>query len=633
MLTAAICLWRVALSVGQDTATVRLQGVEVVASRVDLSSVGKHTDRLDSTAWKDRYAPDLATLLALQTPLFVRSYGSGSLATLGIRGSSSAHTQVLWNGVPLRNPMLGLTDLALIPSGLLDHASVHYGGHGAAFGSGAMGGLVDIGSRIRRDADRIEVSGAAGSWGTWIGGIRLDYGSRTLRLSTRYVYQHADNDYKYRINRDLPPRVQVHHALDHHAFWQEALLGLGRAGEIKAGVWYQYADRQIPPTSVQNISRSAQQDENLRALLQWRKEAGSGSWELRTAYLDERIDFQDSLILLYTTNRFRTWIAEASTLQVVGERLRLSGGLYVEHVIASSANYLRDRERGQQAAYASARLRTGKWIWRAQVREERTARSWSPLLWDLGMEWEVTERISVKSSLSRNYRVPTINDLSWRPGGNPDLLPESGYSWEAGIALQQVAGSNTWKGSLTGYAREVHDWILWLPPVPDVRDYWSPVNIAKVRARGLETRLGYGHRFGRLGVAIDLGMDLTWSTLSEPVSDLGLSKGDQMLYVPVENVLANLQLELRGFFLVYRHHWFGSAPGINEAIRAGDVGTANLGYRIRGGRVDGSVYLQVDNVWDVPYRYIERRPMPGRGWRLGVRCGWNARNRNAGSNE
>jgi len=29
--------------------------------------------------------------------------------------------------------------------------------------------------------------------------------------------------------------------------------------------------------------------------------------------------------------------------------------------------------------------------------------------------------------------------------------------------------------------------------------------------------------------------------------------------------------------------------------------------------------LQVDNIWDVPYRMIERRPMPGRGFELGLK--------------
>src|SRR5687768_7906432 len=91
-----------------------LKEVEVTAQRIDLTDIGKHSDHLDTTAIEIHQHEDLASLLSSQTPLFVRSYGAGTLATLGIRGGGAAHTQILWNGTPLRNPMIGLLDLSLI---------------------------------------------------------------------------------------------------------------------------------------------------------------------------------------------------------------------------------------------------------------------------------------------------------------------------------------------------------------------------------------------------------------------------------------------------------------------------------------------------------------------------------------
>src|SRR5687768_7382051 len=117
-----------------------LNEVEVFAQRINLTDIGKHTDRIDSQLMSVKHHENLSSLLSSNTPLFIRSYGSGTLATLGIRGGSASHTQILWNGIPLRNPMLGLVDLALIPTAIIDQAAIHYGGHGAAFGSGAVGG-------------------------------------------------------------------------------------------------------------------------------------------------------------------------------------------------------------------------------------------------------------------------------------------------------------------------------------------------------------------------------------------------------------------------------------------------------------------------------------------------------------
>ena len=85
-----------------------LKEVEVTAERIDLTDIGKHTDQIDSSILLVKHYQNLATALAMETPLYVRSYGAGTLATLGIRGGSASHTQILWNGIPLRNPMVGL---------------------------------------------------------------------------------------------------------------------------------------------------------------------------------------------------------------------------------------------------------------------------------------------------------------------------------------------------------------------------------------------------------------------------------------------------------------------------------------------------------------------------------------------
>ena len=96
-----------------------LQQVEVSAQRINLTDIGKHTETLDSASISLKHYESLAGLLRINTPLYVRSYGAGTLSTLGIRGGGAAHTQILWNGIPLRNPMVGLVDLALIPSVLM----------------------------------------------------------------------------------------------------------------------------------------------------------------------------------------------------------------------------------------------------------------------------------------------------------------------------------------------------------------------------------------------------------------------------------------------------------------------------------------------------------------------------------
>jgi hypothetical protein len=69
----------------------------------------------------------------------------------------------------------------------------------------------------------------------------------------------------------------------------------------------------------------------------------------------------------------------------------------------------------------------------------------------------------------------------------------------------------------------------------------------------------------------------------------------------------------------YIHHWFGSSTGINDDIEAGGFGSAGLSHQFERSKIKEALFLQVENVWNVPYRVIERRPMPGRTFTAGIK--------------
>ena len=596
-----------------------LKEVEVTAERIDLTDIGKHTDQIDSNILSVKHYQNLASVLAMETPLYVRSYGAGTLSTLGIRGGSAAHTQILWNGIPIRNPMVGLQDLSLIPASLFDQASIHYGGHGAAFGSGAVGGLISILNSPVSSSNGLSLHLGGGSWGLKVGEIKLDYGFKALRLSSRLFSHQAENNYRYKLGPDLPERNQVHNEIKNQGFLQEATYTLNEKQWLTGRLWFQYADRQIPPTSTQNVSQAAQQDKLLRTSLQWNYAGQKFHWQLKSAWLDETVDFQDTMILLYTHNRFQTWLAEGETSFDLNESISVAGGVYTEISTGASENYIDEISRSQSAIYSSIRFIVKDWLWRFQARQEVTDGAWSPLLLDLSTEWYVVKQLTLKTSLSKNYRVPTLNDLHWRPGGNPDLVPEEGWTAEAGVHYKYSKQNFNITASLTGYNRNIDQWIMWMPPVKDLREYWSPINIAEVRSRGLETRASQGWPIGQCNFIVNGGLDLTWSTFETSIPEFQIEEGEQLFYVPVENVVAGINMQFRRLTGYYQHHWFGPSSGINDQIKAANIGSAGIsaGFEMR--KVRGSLYLQADNVWNVPYRMVERRPMPGRSFSGGVK--------------
>ena len=516
--------------------------------------------------------------------------------------------------------MIGLVDLALIPSVFIDEASVHYGGHGAAFGSGAVGGLISLSNETISDVNSLSIKYALGSWDSRVAELTSSYGFKKVRLSTRLFSHYAENNYRYRLNEDLPEQNQVHHQLTHYGVLQEAAWSIDEHRQLSAKLWYDHADREIPPTSTQTTSKSSQQDDNLRITLQWNNFGEKFNWQIKTAFLDEAIDYQDSLIRLYTHNQFQTWLAEAQTSLAISNALSLTGGLYTEAVNANSANYEEGTSRHQHAAFTSLRYIWRDWLWRLQMREEVTDGEWSPLLVDLSTEWSLKNHMTIKSSLSRNYRTPTLNDLHWEPGGNPELMPEQGWTFEMGLHYATPGKKPFITSSLTGYTRTIQQWIMWMPPVKDLRNYWTPINVSEVHSRGLEAR-GDVKIVQKEGwtFSANAGLDLTWSTFGDDLLEFMIMEGDQVFYVPVENVLAGIRITHPHWTAFYYHHWYGSSTGINDSVDAGNLGAAGASYIFTGKEIGGTLYLQADNIWNVPYRLIERRPMPGRSITFGVK--------------
>ncbi|HUR31944.1 MAG TPA: TonB-dependent receptor [Saprospiraceae bacterium] len=596
-----------------------LNEIQVTAQRIDLTDIGKHSEHLDSVALVLHQNENLASLLSAQTPLFVRSNGVGTLATLGIRGGGASHTQILWNGIPLRNPMIGLLDLSLIPVAFIDEATIHYGGHGAAFGSGAVGGLISVSNEKIKSDDAIELMTSIGSWGTRAGQLQLDYGFKNIRMSSRFFAQNAQNDFCYRLSKDLPEKNQVHHELSNRGFLQEIYFPLTQHQSLTARLWLQNADRQIPPTSTQTYSGAAQQDKYLRTSLQWNRQGQKAQWQIKSAWLDEIIDYQDTLILLYTHNQFKTWLVEGETSFRLSEKIQLTGGAYYEIAKGESANYFEELSRNQTAFFSSIRLVSGNINWRIQAREELTEKLWSPLLFDLSAEWSILKQMIFKTSFSRNYRAPTLNDLHWAPGGNPELIPENGWTYETGLHYHINKSAIKWISSLTYYRRIINDWIMWMPPVKGISDFWSPINVAQVKSDGIETRSRLSWNKEDLTVDFNLGLDLTWSTFATPLVEFNIEAGEQLFYVPVENLLTGLNVNFGQWMLTYDHHWFGDANGINDPIKAFNIGNGSLGYIFSGNKYNCTLFLKADNLWDVPYRIIERRPMPGRGYSASVK--------------
>jgi outer membrane cobalamin receptor len=112
--------------------------------RINTYAPGQKITSIDSVTLQQYQFQSVANLLSQQTPVFIKSYGINALATLSFRGASAAQSQVYWNGVPLQNAALGMSDVSLLPVSLLQRVQVVYGSSAAMWGSGNVGGALVV---------------------------------------------------------------------------------------------------------------------------------------------------------------------------------------------------------------------------------------------------------------------------------------------------------------------------------------------------------------------------------------------------------------------------------------------------------------------------------------------------------
>ena len=133
------------LTVAQQRDTiVQLKSVEINGYKPTASDRGVITQQLDTTPLAKIFNATLLEQLSREGNVFIKTNNPGGVATISVGGSNASQTSLLWNGLLLNNPMLGLYDYSLIPSFLFSKASIQYGGNGATQGNASVGGSVQL---------------------------------------------------------------------------------------------------------------------------------------------------------------------------------------------------------------------------------------------------------------------------------------------------------------------------------------------------------------------------------------------------------------------------------------------------------------------------------------------------------
>ncbi|WP_157977005.1 TonB-dependent receptor [Taibaiella helva] len=643
-LTAKLCAQSL-----QDT----LKEVRILEQHRDSADVrklftaGQQTQTIEKV-YKDLYSTQsLANLLSQQTPVFVKSYGINGIATLSLRGASAAQSTVLWNGVPILNPALGVADISILSTGLFDRISLQYGSSAALFGSGNVGGallLEQYAATFTKDK-LVDLTLGGGSYGRRDIGAKAVWQNNRWRVSLRGFYQHTANDFPY-ANDQGEERKLSNARLNAGGGLFTADYKLGRQDAeqvLSLQVWYQQYRREIPPALFEQYSVKKQTDASLRSLLGWHKQTRRSYFYAKASLNREYLHYQDSVVLPDNRNNITQYYQE------LGWKFRLDASVpektfehYVllfsplQYAVAKGNNISNKEEQFRPAIVATYSLSAwkGRLKANAALRQEWVNGKAAPLLPGAGADFSLLQLdrqrtaidLRLQGNVQRSYRIPTLNELYYFPGGNINLKPEQGWNIDGGYAFVFLLHNKRAESllrvdhQLHAFNRNIHDWVYWLGGA-----IWTPYNIAEVHSRGMETDNTIRLTTGPVQWHVGMKYAYVLSTTVSSYQPNDGSAGKQIPYAPRYNGQVNAGCTIARLFLNYNHTYTGYrfvTVDESQYLEPYQTGNLQLLYNWTPGNYRLGLSAQIQNLWNTRYEVVNARPMPGRYFIVSLQLGW-----------
>jgi iron complex outermembrane receptor protein len=295
---------------------------------------------------------------------------------------------------------------------------------------------------------------------------------------------------------------------------------------------------------------------------------------------------------------------------------------------AITEDYVENSHQNRTAVFASYKLHSKNNNWDAvlSARQEFIENKTIPLAPSIGIKGKILRHFYIKANAAKHYRIPTFNDLYWAQGGNPNLLPENGWSEEACLEHLYNFKMVSWELSATAFNRNIDNWIIWLPNNYGI---WSPENILTVWSRGLEYKVKISFRKNKFNFQLSglYNYILSTNEKSSTANDASLDK--QLIYVPIQNAQGSITIGYKGTIINYTQIYTGYRYTLSDNskyLKPYSVANINVSQTFLIGTSKIKVFAQFNNVWNETYQVLAYRAMPLFNYQIGLSMLFNQPN-------
>ncbi|REG61396.1 vitamin B12 transporter [Paraburkholderia sp. BL6669N2] len=572
------------------------RGPQALADTIPQTSLFDQQDIADTTA------TDLPGLLQLAPGAQIsRTGGPGSTTSLSLRGASSTQSLLLIDGVRVDSVSLGAPQLAQIPLDQIDHVEVVNGNVSALYGSGAIGGVVQVFTKSGGDhPPRFNFSLSYGSYHTQtqqagVNGALDQDGNTTFSIS---LARSKDDGFSSLNTKEAPsanPNANGYlnesiSASLRHKFNDKWDAG---ASYFQSNGNNSYDNAYGVPTDVNNLYSKVRQVSvfaNGKLTDWWTThfivaEGDDRSVSNTNGVYNGRFD---------TDNRQYTWqndfaLAAQQKLQVGYEHLDQS----------LDSDTFEAPDRHVDSGFAGYTGRFGRNQFQANVRRDQYSDFGGANSYYLGYGFDITGHWKVTASYSDSFRAPSFDDLYYPISGNPSIQPERSHSIEAAL---QYASNALGVMRLSAFQTRYSNLINYEQVTPGI---YLAENVGHAKVQGIEGSWS-GH-VGKTDVRASL-------TLQNPVD---LDNGADLVRRARRFGALTVNRSIAGWRV--GGEWIVSGPSNDSSGKLGGYGVVNLSARYN---ITKAWYVaaQIQNLLDKDYETAYSYNSPRRGAYLTV--GW-----------
>jgi len=521
---------------------------------------------------------------------------NGVQADLSIRGTTFEQSLILLNGLRINDPETAHLNLDIsVPLDAISRVEVLHGSGSTFYGSDAVGGAVNLLTERPAPDTRFSLiaKSGAGNYGSLENHLRADYSTR--RVSEELTGSRDTS------NGFMPDRNYSSNALS-----SETWLSPLKPGTTD--ILLATSDRPYGANQFYGNYDSWERTKGWFAALQQQiGQRTSASFAYRR--------HTDLFVLLldrpnyYRNNHITTaWQGALRRADAIGANTTLSYGLEANGDGIHSTN-LGIHARNQGAGYANLSLRSLKRLSLSLgAREQVFSGGDSVFSPNVAGAYALTGTLRLRGSVGHGYRLPTYLDLYYADPatiGNPNLKPESAWSYEGGLDWTPTSAPLTL--SATGFHLRLKNGIDYSKY--DLSKPWQAVNVANFAYDGAEASL-------RLRLPRSQQLQLGYTAVQATSPPPGLISEYAFNYAAQSSLIA----------------WTGALPGqivarsqlavIQKTTQSPyplwDVSLARSSGRIR-------PYVRALNLTNTSYQEVPGVPVQGRTIMAGAQLNWSRR--------